>query len=181
MTISVRRLGVADVPALRELRLESLRLHPECFGADLEAEEAMSVEDMAARMHTGYSFGGFVDDVLSGLVVFVKPKNKKTGHTGDLGAMYVRANARGTGLGDALVEAVIDQVEVMALVDLSPRDIKHDNPEFRRHEELIHFLEQIYGRAVSMEDIVTVVRFSQILDKPAGMTEAMKGFGGAQN
>ena len=109
MTISVRRLGVADVPALRELRLESLRLHPECFGADLEAEEAMSVEDMAARMHTGYSFGGFVDDVLSGLVVFVKPKNKKTGHTGDLGAMYVRANARGTGLGDALVEAVIDQ------------------------------------------------------------------------
>lgn len=109
MTISVRRLGVADVPALRELRLESLRLHPECFGADLEAEEAMSVDDMAARMHTGYSFGGFVDDVLSGLVVFVKPKNKKTGHTGDLGAMYVRANARGTGLGDALVEAVIDQ------------------------------------------------------------------------
>ena len=109
MTISVRRLGVADVPALRELRLESLRLHPECFGADLEAEEAMSVDDMAARMHTGYSFGGFVDDGLSGLVVFVKPKNKKTGHTGDLGAMYVRANARGTGLGDALVEAVIDQ------------------------------------------------------------------------
>ena len=109
MTISIRRLGMADVPALRELRLESLRLHPECFGPDLEAEEAMSVEDMAARMHTGYSFGGFVDDVLSGLVVFVKPKNKKTGHTGDLGAMYVRANARGTGLGDALVEAVIDQ------------------------------------------------------------------------
>jgi len=42
-------------------------------------------------------------------------------------------------------------------------------------------LEQIYGRSVSMQDTVTVVRFSQILDKPAGMTEAMKGFGGAQN
>jgi len=109
MTISVRRMGVTDVPALRELRLESLRLHPECFGADLEAEEAMSVDDMAARMATGTTFGGFVDDVLSGLVVFVKPKNKKTGHTGELGAMYVRANARGTGLADALVEAVIDQ------------------------------------------------------------------------
>ena len=32
-----------------------------------------------------------------------------------------------------------------------------------------------------MEDTVTVVRFSQILDNPLGMTEAMKGFGGAQN
>jgi hypothetical protein len=82
---------------------------------------------------------------------------------------------------ERIFEAVIDQVEVTRLGDLSPRDIKHDNPEFRRHEELIHFLEQIYGRTVSTEDTVTVVRFSQIVDKPAGMTEAMKGFGGAQN
>src|SRR2546423_1681050 len=78
-------------------------------------------------------------------------------------------------------EAVIDQVEVMKLSELSPRDIKHDNPEFRRHEELINFLEQIYARPVSTDDIVTVVRFSQILDTPAGMTQAIKGFGGAQN
>jgi hypothetical protein len=80
-----------------------------------------------------------------------------------------------------IFEAVVDQVEVMKLADLSPRDIKHDNPEFRRHEELISFLEQIYGREISPEDVVTVVRFSQILDTPSGMTEAIKGFGGAQN
>ncbi len=82
---------------------------------------------------------------------------------------------------EKIFDAVIDTVEVMRVRELSPRDIKHDNPEFRRHEELIHFLEQIYGRPVSMEDTVTVVRFSPILDKPQGMTEAMKGFGGAQN
>jgi hypothetical protein len=82
---------------------------------------------------------------------------------------------------EKIFDAVIDQVEVMRVKDLSPRDIKHDNPEFRRHEELIHFLEQIYGRRVSMEDTVTVVRFSQILDKPPGVSEAMRGFGGAQN
>jgi hypothetical protein len=82
---------------------------------------------------------------------------------------------------ERIFEAVIDEVVVMPLRELSPRDIQHDNPEFRRHEELINFLEQIYGRDVSMDDIVTVVRFSQILDKPAGMTEMVKGFGGAQN
>ncbi|MHB8490894.1 MAG: ASCH domain-containing protein [Solirubrobacteraceae bacterium] len=82
---------------------------------------------------------------------------------------------------ERIFEAVIDQVEVMKLAELSPRDIKHDNPEFRRHEELIGFLEQIYGRAVSPDDIVTVVRFSQIVDNPPGLTQAMKGFGGAQN
>ena len=82
---------------------------------------------------------------------------------------------------ERIFEAVIDQVEVMQLADLSPRDIKHDNPEFRRHEELISFLEQIYARPVAMDDTVTVVRFSQIIDNPSSMTEAIKGFGGAQN
>jgi hypothetical protein len=82
---------------------------------------------------------------------------------------------------EKIFEAVIDEVVVMPLRELSPRDISHDNPEFRRHEELVNFLEGTYGRAVSMDDVVTVVRFSQILDKPAGMTEMVKGFGGAQN
>jgi hypothetical protein len=82
---------------------------------------------------------------------------------------------------EKIFEAVIDHVEVTRLRDLSPRDIEHDNPEFRRHEELVAFLEQIYGRAVSMDDTVTVVRFSQIVEKPSDMTERIKGFGGAQN
>jgi hypothetical protein len=82
---------------------------------------------------------------------------------------------------EKIFDAVIDHVEVTRLRDLSPRDIEHDNPEFRRHEELVTFLEQIYGREVSLDDTVTVVRFSQIVDKPSDMTERIKGFGGAQN
>ena len=82
---------------------------------------------------------------------------------------------------EKIFDAVIDHVEVTRLRDLSPRDIEHDNPEFRRHEELVTFLEQIYGRDVSLDDTVTVVRFSQIVEKPSDMTERIKGFGGAQN
>ena len=82
---------------------------------------------------------------------------------------------------ERIFEAVIDHVEVTKLGLLSPRDIKHDNPEFRRHDELISFLEQIYGRDVSEDDTVTVVRFSRILDQPNSVTEALKGYGGAQN
>ena len=73
---------------------------------------------------------------------------------------------------EKIFEAVIDQVDVKRVKDLSPRDIEHDNPEFRRHDEMIHFLEQIYGREVSMEDIVTVVRFSQIIEHPPSVTDA---------
>ncbi len=77
--------------------------------------------------------------------------------------------------------AVIDNVEVKRMKDLSPRDIEHDNPEFRRVDELKHFLEQIYGREVSLEDTVTVVRFSQIVEHPPDYQDRLRGVGGAQN
>ena len=67
---------------------------------------------------------------------------------------------------EKIFNAVIDQVEVKRVQDLSPRDIEHDNPEFRRVDEMVHFLEQIYGRKVAMDDTVTVVRFSQIIENP---------------
>ena len=60
--------------------------------------------------------------------------------------------------------AVIDDVEVKRASQLSPRDIEHDNPEFRRVEETLHFLEQIYGREVAADEIVTVIRFSQVIE-----------------
>ena len=82
---------------------------------------------------------------------------------------------------EKIFEAVIDQVEVKRVRELSPRDIEHDNPEFRRHDEMAHFLEQIYGRSVSDDDIVTVVRFSQIVESPQEYTDRRLGIGGAQN
>jgi hypothetical protein len=82
---------------------------------------------------------------------------------------------------EKIFEAVIDQVEVKRVKDLSPRDIEHDNPEFRRIEEMVHFLEQIYGRKVDVEDKVTVVRFSQIIENPPGISDRLKGVAGTQN
>ncbi len=82
---------------------------------------------------------------------------------------------------EKLFDAVIDNVEVTRIKDLSPRDIEHDNPEFRRTEELVNFLEQIYGRDISPEDTVTVVRFSRIIVNPPELTDRLRGVGGAQN
>jgi len=82
---------------------------------------------------------------------------------------------------EKIFEAVIDKVEVKALDDLSPREIEHDNPEIRRLDEMVHFLEQIYGRKVEMDDVVTVVRFSQISDRPSEIQERMRPSAPAQN
>ena len=82
---------------------------------------------------------------------------------------------------EKIFDAVIDGVDVKRVSDLSPRDVEHDNPEFRRVDETVHFLEQIYGREVSLEDTVTVVRFSQIVENPPEFQDRLRGVGGAQN
>jgi hypothetical protein len=63
---------------------------------------------------------------------------------------------------ERIFDAVIDKIEVKALGDVSPREVEHDNPELRRIDELARFLSQLYNREVSEDDIVTVIRFSQI-------------------
>jgi hypothetical protein len=67
---------------------------------------------------------------------------------------------------ERIFEAVIDKVEVKRLGELSPREIEHDNPEIRRTDEMATFLSQLYNRPVSDEDLVTVIRFSQIMNGP---------------
>ncbi len=82
---------------------------------------------------------------------------------------------------ERIFEAVIDSVDVKRVDELSRRDIEHDNPEFRRLDEMVHFLEQIYGRKVEMEDLVTVVRFSQIAERPSDIRERLRKDAPSQN
>ena len=65
---------------------------------------------------------------------------------------------------EKVFEAVIDKVEVKSLAELSPREIEHDNPEFRRPEEMAKFLSQLYNREIDMNDQITVIHFSEIVN-----------------
>ena len=82
---------------------------------------------------------------------------------------------------ERIFEAVIDSVDVKRVRELSPRDIEHDNPEFRRLDETVHFLEQIYGREVALDELVTVVRFSAINDRPSEISDRMRPEAPSQN
>jgi hypothetical protein len=82
---------------------------------------------------------------------------------------------------EKIFNAVIDSVEVKRIADLSPREIELDNPEFRRLDDEKRFLEQIYARDIADDDLVTVVRFSQIVEHPEGIVERMRGDAGHRN
>lgn len=82
---------------------------------------------------------------------------------------------------EKIFNAVIDSVEVKKLFDLSPREIELDNPEFRLLEDEVRFLKQIYNREISTEDLVTVVRFSEIVERQPDIAERMRGDAGHRN
>jgi len=73
------------------------------------------------------------------------------------------------GARERVFDAVIDKVEVKTLAELSPREIEHDNPEIRRTDEMAHFLGQLYNREIAPDELVTVIRFSQILNGPVAV------------
>jgi len=93
---------------------------------------------------------------------------------GDKSAKYERSQIVWVTVGsrhsrrEKIFSAVIDEVEVKRLSELSPRDIERDNPEFRRVEETRGFLEQIYDREIDEDCQVTVIHFSQIIETGIG-------------
>ena len=108
----------------------------------------------------------FVDQLRSG-------RKTATIRLGDKSRKYKRGQVVWITIGyrhqprEKIFAAVVDDVEVKQVQELSPRDIEHDNPEFRRREETVDFLEKIYTRSISDDDTVTVIRFSQIVERPS--------------
>ena len=108
----------------------------------------------------------FVDQLRSG-------RKTATIRLGDKSRKYKRGQVVWITIGyshqprEKIFAAVIDDVEVKKVGELSPRDIEHDNPEFRRPEEMVDFLAKIYTRSISDDDTVTVIRFSQIVERPS--------------
>lgn len=109
---SLRRLGPPDAAGYRDLRLEGLRDHPEAFGASWEDEADKPLAWFAERLEASVVFGGWsADSTLVGVAGLMVPVAAKLRHKGVLWGMFVRPEARGTGLAAALVRRVIEQAE----------------------------------------------------------------------
>ncbi len=77
--------------------------------------------------------------------------------------MWVTAGHR-HGPRQRLFTAVIDEVTVKRVSELTQREIERDNPEFRLVEDTQQFLAHIYSRPVDLDDEVTIVHFSEVIE-----------------
>lgn len=60
--------------------------------------------------------------------------------------------------------AVIDQVKVKPISELTLEDLQGENPEMKSPTDAVEFLGQIYKSAVTPESVVTVVHFSEVVE-----------------
>jgi ribosomal protein S18 acetylase RimI-like enzyme len=108
--LKVRRLEPNDVASYRDIRLEGLKNHPDAFSASWETESARPTSWWVERLEANIVLGGWIDSSpLAGVVGFRTHGGTKVRHKGVLWGMYVRPDARGTGLAASLVQRVIEQ------------------------------------------------------------------------
>ena len=139
--ILIRRLGMSEAAAYREIRLEALRCSPEAFGSTFDAESARPLERFAERLSNGTVFGAFRYTEIVGMAGFLGREGAKDAHKGMLWGMYVRADLRNAGVGRRLAMTVIDfardRVELLQLA------VVRDNEPARRLYAGLGFVE--YG------------------------------------
>lgn len=106
MSFVIRRLVEADLSGYREIRLESLKAHPEAFGDTYEAAVQRDASHFLEGLRRMTIFGASQNERLVGLAAYSRNEGQKTMHRGNLFQMYVRPEARGTGCALELVESV---------------------------------------------------------------------------
>ncbi len=103
--MSVRRAVAGDEAVLRALRLAALADSPDAFASTLAREEARPVAEWTRWITDAATFVWETPAGARGLAAGVPHRDDAT--CAFLMSMWVHPDARGTGAGDALVEAVL--------------------------------------------------------------------------
>ncbi|MGE0426123.1 MAG: N-acetyltransferase family protein, partial [Reyranellaceae bacterium] len=142
--IQIRSLTPTDARLDRGIRLEALQAAPEAFGSTYELERTYTAEQFADLLSRSDVFGAFRGADLLGMAGYRTQAGPKHAHKGLLWGMYVRATARGLGVGNRLVEAVL--AHARARVELVQLSVVSDNETAQRLYRSCGFVE--YGHEV---------------------------------
>jgi RimJ/RimL family protein N-acetyltransferase len=118
--MELRALTAADTDAYRRVRLRALAEHPEFFGRALEeAETAAEMAEQLRSRHDGtesFILGAF-EEALVGIAGCSRDRPAKHRHKALIWGMYVTPEARGRGVGRALLEAAVARAGAWAGVE----------------------------------------------------------------
>ena len=142
MNISYRRLAPIDSTQYREIRLESLKAHPESFGSTFEEQnklpKLMFEKAIEQPVDDRFVIGAFDQNALIGICGFIPfvPNNDDLSDVGTIIQMYVRSAYRGKKIGLSLTKAVLHEAFKLSSIEQIVLDVKEGNkPAFRVYEQ----------------------------------------------
>jgi GNAT superfamily N-acetyltransferase len=106
--VLVRETVMDDWQALRDIRLEALRDAPTAFGSVYEQEVLRGEAHWRDRVARGGTFLAYLPEVTTSEPAGLIGGYQEDPVTVALVSMYVRPQARGRGVGEALVATVLD-------------------------------------------------------------------------
>jgi ribosomal protein S18 acetylase RimI-like enzyme len=106
-SFEIRRLSRADAEAFRAIRLEGLERHPAAFGASFKDESGRPLSFFTDTLDEHFVLGAENRGRLTGVAAFRCYDGEKKRHRGTLWGMYVREEARGTGIARQLVDGIL--------------------------------------------------------------------------
>jgi RimJ/RimL family protein N-acetyltransferase len=108
--MKIRVLTPEDLLSYRRLRLESILDSPSSVVPTHEEESRVPDEQMSARLEASsfqVVYGAFQDEILIGVVGFVRDSRSKIYHRGNIMGVYVTPASRSAGVAHELLKAVI--------------------------------------------------------------------------
>jgi ribosomal protein S18 acetylase RimI-like enzyme len=146
--MNVKRLGSADVGEFWRLRLRGFREEPTAFGSSYE--EAMTrplatvTRDFPVAGEESFVLGARLPEGLVGIVGLKREERRKRRHRADLWGMYVAPEARGRGVGRALLDELVRRVRAIS----SPEPIEQILLTVMAHNEPARALYRAAGFVV---------------------------------
>jgi RimJ/RimL family protein N-acetyltransferase len=107
--MEVRRLGPYDAPSYRALRIRALWEFPEAFTSSYDEDERQPIETWETRLAGQHAvfWGAFEGPALCGMVGMERETRPKNRHKATVVGMYVSQEYFGTGMGRALIDALL--------------------------------------------------------------------------
>ncbi len=133
MTVhAIRRLSPADAPPYRALMLEAYATAPEAFTSSVAEREHLPLTWWESRVEAGPDVkelvcGAFAQDVLVGVAGLTFEQRERTRHKATLFGMFVRQEARGTGIARSLVQEILAQARLRASTQLVQLTVTESN------------------------------------------------------
>jgi ribosomal protein S18 acetylase RimI-like enzyme len=137
-------LTSVDAEVYRELRLQSLRLHPEAYLSSYESEKKLSIVTTRIRLEpseNNFTLGAFDgEEKLVGIITFFRESRPKIDHKANIYSVYVDADVRKQGVGRRLMMELIARARQLPGLEILNLTVTSNNVAAKRLYESLGFI-----------------------------------------